>query len=296
MYHLSTHAFFKALLFLAAGSVIHALHHEQNIWEMGGLSQKMRVTKWTFLAGTLAIAGMPPLSGFYSKDEILAAASHRPLLFVVAALVAILTSFYMFRLWFVAFGGKARSEVAEQAHESPPVMIWPLRILAVLSILGGLLGINAFVARQFETVATQAQVTHVSVSERLFAPFTESPLGALAGLAAFAFGLSFAYALYGNAKIDPIPEKLRFLSRAMRRRFYVDELYQFLIAATHEMLSRLANWIDQWLIAGLGVRGLHGTTEAFGRVLRLVQTGNLQTYTFLFALGVAVVLFIVLMP
>lgn len=295
MYHLSTHAFFKALLFLGAGSVIHALHHEQNIWEMGGLSQKMRVTKWTFLAGTLAIAGMPPLSGFYSKDEILASASHRPLLFIVALVVAALTSFYMFRLWFVAFGGSARSDLAEKAHESPAVMIWPLRVLAVLSILGGIVGINAFVARQFEAGAAP-QLAHVSLSERLFAPFTESPLGALAGLAAFAFGLSFAYAIYGSAKTDPIPEKLRFLSRAMRRRFYFDELYQFLISATHEMLSRLANWIDHWLIAGLGVRGLHGTTEGFGRMLRLVQTGNLQTYTFLFALGVAVVLFIVLMP
>jgi NADH-quinone oxidoreductase subunit L len=303
MFHLTTHAFFKALLFLGAGSVIHALHHEQNIWEMGGLSKKMRVTRWTFLVGTLALAGLPPLSGFFSKDEILAAAAtgphHNVGLFLVATLVAVLTSFYMFRLWFVAFGGNARSEAAEHAHESPPVMIWPLRILAGLSIVGGLLGINVFLARHFEAGpgawSGHESARGGSILDQMFAPFAHAPFAALAGLAAFAFGLSFAYRLYGRAQTDPIPAHLRLLSRAMRNRFYFDEIYQFLIAATHEALSKLANWIDEWVIAGLGVRGLHGTVEIIGRALRFAQTGNLQTYAFLFVLGVAVVLFVVLM-
>ena len=294
MYHLSTHAFFKALLFLGAGSVIHAVHHEQNIWEMGGLSKKMPVTKWTFFVGTLAIAGLPPLSGFYSKDEVLGAAFHEsPLLFVLATLVAILTSFYMFRLWFVAFAGQPRSETAQHAHESPSVMLWPLRILALLSILGGFIGIHAFLARQFAEVAA-AEAHASSFFDQLFSPFAEAPMAALAGLAALAFGISLAYAIYGRVQTDPLPGKLRGLSRAMRHRFYFDEIYGFFISITHEALSLLADWIDRRLIAGLGIRGLHGTTEIVGRALRLVQTGNLQTYAFLIGLGAAVVLFMII--
>jgi NADH-quinone oxidoreductase subunit L len=139
MYHLTTHAFFKALLFLAAGSVIYGMHHEQNIWKMGALRKKMPATYWTFMAGTLALCGMWPFSGFFSKDSILGLALEKNhiALFVVGVLAALLTTFYMFRLVFVVFFGGERSEAAEHAHESPSVMVWPLRILAVLSILCG---------------------------------------------------------------------------------------------------------------------------------------------------------------
>ncbi|MBI3192050.1 MAG: NADH-quinone oxidoreductase subunit L, partial [Pedosphaera parvula] len=134
MYHLTTHAFFKALLFLGAGSVIIALHHEQDIWKMGGLKSKMPTTWWTFLVGTLALCGAPPFSGFFSKDDILLAAyKHSPVLFAVAWFVAILTTFYMCRLVFVAFLGPVKSEAAGHAHESPRVMTWPLRLLAIPS-------------------------------------------------------------------------------------------------------------------------------------------------------------------
>ena len=121
MFHLTTHAFFKALLFLGAGSVIIALHHEQDIWKMGGLRKKMPVTFWTFMVGTLALAGVPPFSGFYSKDSILAASRRNTAcaLFVLGVAVAALTTFYMFRLVFVAFLGAPRSEAAGHAHESP---------------------------------------------------------------------------------------------------------------------------------------------------------------------------------
>ena len=292
MYHLTTHAFFKALLFLGAGSVIHALHHEQDIWKMGGLKQKLPTTYWTFLVGTLALCGVPPFSGFYSKDSILAAAAeHNAALFIVAVLVAALTTFYMFRLVFVAFLGVPRDPGVEHAHESPPVMLWPLRLLAVPSALAGLWGLEAFINKAFPG-APEAYA--LAWYEELLAPFGHAPLAAMFGLFATLIGFSAAYALYAKAAKDPLPEKLGALSRAMRNRFYFDELYTKLIALTHEALSRLAAWIDRWLVAGLLVRGTHGTTEILGRALRLAQTGNLQTYAFIFVASVAVVLWLVL--
>jgi len=295
MYHLTTHAFFKALLFLGAGSVIHALHHEQNIWEMGGLRDRMRTTYRTFLLGTLALAGVPLLSGFYSKDSILAAALHEDHgsggLFVLGAFVAMLTTFYMFRLIFVAFLGAARSDAASHAHESPKVMTWPLIILAVPTIFAGYWGIEAFFS---QTLDRSAVAHHGSWLTEMFAPFGHSPLAALASLAALAFGFSAAFAFYRNATTDPLAHRLGALARAMRNRFYFDEIYDKLIAITHEALARLADWFDRWIVAGLGVKGLAGITDIFGRSLRMVQTGNLQTYAFLFVLGVAVVLLIFL--
>lgn len=292
MYHLATHAFFKALLFLGAGAVIHALHHEQDIWRMGGLKRRMPVTYWTFLVGTLALCGVPPFSGFFSKDEILATASHQSIgLFILASVVAILTTFYMFRLVLVAFHGSEKSDVSAQAHEAPAVMKWPLVLLAVPSALAGFFGIQSFINRQFQP----GEAAHPSSwIEELFAPFGHAPLAALIGLAAILFGFSFAFALYHNAAKDPLPEKLGALSRAMRNRFYFDEIYDKLIALTHEALSRLADWIDRWIVASLMVRGIHGTTEFLGRALRLVQTGNLQTYAFLFVAGVVIILYFVL--
>jgi NADH-quinone oxidoreductase subunit L len=291
MYHLTTHAFFKALLFLGAGSVIYACHHEQSIWQMGGLKKKMPVTFWTFLVGTLALCGVPPLSGFYSKDAILAAAADpvrgNVFLFILASGVACLTAFYMARLVLVAFLGGARSEHAEHAHESPNVMVWPLVLLAVPSFLAGFWGIDSFFGRQ---LSPETAIHRGGVLETLFEPISHAPFAALIGLGATAFGFSFAYSLYGGADKDPLPAKLGLLARAMRDRFYFDEIYSGLIAITHEAISRLASWFDRWIVAGLGVRGLHGTTEIVGRALRLVQTGNLQTYAFLFVASVVVVL------
>ena len=292
MFHLATHASFKALLFLGAGAVIISLHHEQNIWRMGGLKAKMPATYWTFLAATLALCGVPPFSGFYSKDEILAVAFDRsPLLFVLAVAVAVLTTFYMFRLLFVAFLGPAKSEAAGHAREAVSVMKWPLVALAIPTVLSGLWGINTFLDRQFKP----GEVTPAGGwLETMFAPFGHSPLAAFAGLGAFLFAYSAARAFYRNADIDPLPEKLGALARAMRGRFYFDEIYRWLIAATHDLLARLADWFDRWIIAGLGVRGLHGTTELAGRTLRLLQTGSLQTYAFLVVLGVVIVMFFAL--
>jgi len=291
MFHLTTHAFFKALLFLGAGSVIHAMHHEQDIWKMGALRHKLPTTWKTFLIGTLALAGIWPLAGFYSKDSILAqAAEHKPILFAVAVFIAALTAFYMFRLLFVVFFGPAKSDDAEHAHESPKVMTTPLVILAVFSAIGGFIGIDVFVGKMFP----HGEAHHGGSIESILQPFGHNLLAAMFGILAALVGISLAATLYWNATKDPLAVKLGWLSRAMRNRFYFDELYSWLIAITHEALSKLADWIDRWIIGGLIVRGTHGTTEIFGRALRMVQTGNLQTYAFFFALGVALVLFFVL--
>ena len=292
MYHLTTHAFFKALLFLGAGSVIVALHHEQDIWKMGGLRKKLPVTFWTFIVGTLALSGLPPFSGFYSKDSILAqAAEHNLGLLIVGVVVAALTPFYMFRLVCVAFLGSPKSDAAGHAKESPQVMLWPLRILATLSIVGGFIGIEQIYGRQFHTLLLQPPP---SFFEELIAPFIHAPMPAIAGLLAALVGLAAAWGLYAKAAADPLPARLGPVSRWMRNRFYLDELYQATVIRLHDLIAAIAAWLDRWIIAGLAVRGTHGTTELVGRALRLLQTGNLQTYAFLFAMGVALLLYLVL--
>jgi NADH-quinone oxidoreductase subunit L len=170
-------------------------------------------------------------------------------------------------------------------------MTWPLRILAVLSAVGGMIGIDLFIGKMF----AGGQGGHATAwLDSILQPFSHNALAAMFGILAALAGVSFAAACYWNATKDPLPQRLGLLSRAMQDRFYFDQIYGALIALTHEMLSRVADWIDRWVIAGLGVRGTHGATELFGRALRLVQTGNLQTYAFLFALGVALVLYFVL--
>jgi NADH-quinone oxidoreductase subunit L len=295
MFHLTTHAFFKALLFLGAGSVILALHHEQDIWNMGGLRKKLPATWWTFLFGTLALAGLWPFSGFFSKDSILAQAlvQHSVGFFVLAGFVAMLTTFYMFRLLFVVFYGAKKSEAADHAHESPGVMLWPLRILAVLSFIGGFIGIEPLYHRAFGSVIGEPPVTE-SFVRSLFAPFREAPVAALFGLLAIAVGFGAAYILYANADKDPIAQKYPPLSRLLRNRFYLDEIYQRTVIKLHDRIAAIAGWIDSALIDGVGIGTVRWGTDFAGRWLRLVQSGNLQAYAILFALGVALVLWMVL--
>jgi NADH-quinone oxidoreductase subunit L len=291
MFHLTTHAFFKALLFLGAGSVIHAMHHEQDIWKMGGLCKKMPATYWTFMVGTMALAGVWPLSGFFSKDAILAAAHHHnKVLFILGVAVAALTTFYMFRLVFVAFLGGGRTHEAGHAHESTWVMTWPLRILAVFGIIGGVLGIEALFGGMLNPGAEHPH----SLAAQLVYPFKHAPVAALSGLAAFGVGLFAAWTLYAKAKVDPLPAKLGGLSRAMSNRFYFDELYEATVIKVHDSIAAVVDWFDRWLIGFAAVRGSAGATNLFGNVLRFVQSGNLQGYAFLLVLGVAVILFFVL--
>jgi len=291
MFHLTTHAFFKALLFLGAGSVIHAMHDEQDIWKMGNLQKKMPVTFWTFLIGTLALSGVPPFSGFYSKDSILGQALEQKsyLLFILGAAVAGLTAFYMFRLFYVAFLGKPKTEAAEHTHESPAVMAWPLRVLAVFAVIGGVIGVSQTYASQF----SPGEAT-ISFAQSLVAPLTHSPVGVLVGLAFIAAGFFAARTLYRDAVSDPLPAKLGGLATAMKNRFYFDEIYEATFIRAHDFIAAVMDWIDRWLVEGLCIGLVRGGTDLSGRALRLVQTGNLQTYAFLFVLGVAVVMYFVL--
>jgi NADH-quinone oxidoreductase subunit L len=297
MFHLTTHAFFKALLFLGAGSVIHALHEEQDIWKMGGLRDKMGITFWTFLIGTLALSGVPPFSGFYSKDSILAQAleqgrEHPAIgypLFAVGVFVAALTTFYMFRLFYVAFVGKPRTETARHAHESPKVMTLPLLVLALFAVIGGVIGIMEIYGTQFS-----GEAEHGSIVQRIVEPFTHSLAGSICGLTAVIVGLFTARTFYLNAETDPLPAKLGGLATAMKNRFYFDELYEATFIRAHDFIATVADWIDRWLVEGFCIGAIRGGTDLTGRALRLVQTGNLQTYAFLFVLGVAVLLYFVL--
>jgi len=292
MFHLTTHAFFKALLFLSAGSVIIALHHEQDIWKMGGLKQKMPVTFYTFLIGTLALCGVPPLCGFYSKDSILAQALSQQnyVLFAVGVFVAGLTTFYIFRLFFVVFLGKEKSEAVSHAHESPAVMTLPLVVLAVFSVIGGFIGIEGIYHAMF-TGKTEESAGFAST---LFAPFTHSPVAASLGILAVIIGFVCAFALYAKAEKDPLPEKLGGLAVAMKNKFYFDELYEATFVRAHDFIAAVMDWIDRWLLEGFCIGLIRGGTDLTGRALRLVQTGNIQTYAFMFVLGVALVLWFVL--
>src|SRR6266566_1177189 len=262
IFHLFTHAFFKALLFLAAGSVIVMLHHEQNIWKMGGLSRNLPITFLTFGAGALALIGCPPFSGFFSKDAILVIAYERNVpIFVVGLLTAFLTAFYVIRLLVVVFFGKARSEIARQSNESPVVMTGPLIVLALLATFGGF----AFFARNFLVLPIEKNIA-------FFVP-------ALA-IIALALGCGLAITLYRNRKSEPFDIEL------FRRLFYVNEFYSWLINWTQELLARISAFCDRWIIDAGAVGGASGGTWGIGALLRLVQGGNLQAYLFLFGLGI----------
>ncbi|HKI69923.1 MAG TPA: NADH-quinone oxidoreductase subunit L, partial [Verrucomicrobiae bacterium] len=275
MFHLTTHAFFKALLFLGSGSVILALHHEQDIWKMGALRKKMPVTFWTFLFGTLALCGVPPFSGFYSKDSIIGQAleQHNYPLFIIGVFVAGLTTFYMFRLVYVAFLGAPRTEAAGHAHESPPVMAWPLRVLGVFSLIGGVIGIYQIYAAQF--IGAEAGEPAATLLRKILEPFLHAPVPATIGLLAVIIGFFAARALYRDAKEDPLPAKLGGFAKAMRNRFYFDELYEATFIRAHDFIAAVANVIDRWIVEGFCIGVIRGGTDLTGRALRLVQNGNL---------------------
>src|SRR5437016_2481743 len=262
MFHLFTHAFFKALLFLGAGSIIVMLHHEQNIWKMGGLAGRLGITFLTFLVGTFALIGLWPFSGFFSKDAILALAYEKNrAIFWVALFTAFLTAFYMLRLVIVVFFGKPRSDRARTGREAPWVMIGPLILLAIPASAAGF----GFVARLFVQLPAEKE-TGWLVPGMAF--------GAAAG------GALVAIILYRNRQSVAIDLAL------LRQRFYFDELYSFLIGATQELLAKLSAFIDRWILDGAAIRGASGATWGLGSLLRLFQVGNLQAYAFLFGLGI----------
>jgi NADH-quinone oxidoreductase subunit L len=306
IFHLMTHAFFKALLFLAAGSVIHAMGGEQDMLHMGGLSKKIKVTYWTMLIATLAIAGFPPLAGFFSKDSILYSAFEREQggihpLYVIGLLTALLTSFYMFRLIFLTFHGKPRyDEHHVHVHESPWSMLGPLVVLAILSVIGGWLAapalwggedhFTAFLAPVFGAVKETA-----SASE---AHNTEVMLAIVAVVAAL-IGLGFAFWLYLKQPGKPakIAKSLKPIYDTLYNKYYVDEAYGAAIVKPLLALSTSVLWkvIDVEMIDGT-VNGIaHGAT-ATGDVTRRTQSGNTRSYAVWVVVGALTVLIIVFWP
>ena len=262
MFHLFTHAFFKALLFLGAGSIIVMLHHEQNIWRMGGLARRLKITFLTFLVGALALIGCPPFSGFFSKDAVLALAFEKSTpIFALALATAFLTAFYMTRLCVVVFFGKPRSEQAGHGKESPFVMTGPLLLLTIPAAIGGF----SFFAAKF------LPIPHAHESASVV------PLLAIIAMAA---GVVVGIAFYRGREDEPMSLAL------FRDRFYLDELYAWLISATQGVLSKVAAFFDRWIIDAGAVRGSSGAAWGIGSLLRLCQVGNLQAYAFLFGLGV----------
>ncbi|MEQ1860453.1 MAG: NADH-quinone oxidoreductase subunit L [Chthoniobacteraceae bacterium] len=275
MFHLFTHASFKALLFLGAGAIIHALHHEQDIWKMGGLSKSMRLTFLTFACGYLALIGCPGLAGFFSKDAILVAAYQKNfILFLLAVFTAFLTAFYMTRLFVVVFLGKARTPEAEHGHDGPIRMVGPLVVLAVLSVIAGY-GIVAHGALGHEMSAA------IEKLEAGGGKFVAMIFGTLAFLAGTASG----YFLYVGKDKDPI------LIPPFKQKFYFDEIYAALIAGTQDMLAKASAFADKWIVDGLLVRVSSGAVWGLGFALRFFQFGNLQGYAFLFGAGVVALIY-----
>ncbi len=263
MFHLFTHAFFKALLFLGAGSIIIMLHHEQDIWKMGGLAGKLKVTFGTFLIGTLALIGCPPFSGFFSKDAILALAYEKnSAIFALALFTAFLTAFYMLRLVLVVFFGKPRSDAAHHGKESPLVMSGVLILLAIPAALAGF----GFFAQQFLPTPQHAE--------------GGSEIVPMLAIGAMLLGVVLAFVLYRNRERDPINIP------AFRDRLYFDELYAILIKSTQGLLATVFAFFDRWILDGGAVRGASSATFGFGSLLRLLQVGNLQAYAFFFGLGI----------
>ncbi len=278
MFHLYTHAWFKALLFLGAGAIIIGCHHEQNIWNMGGLRKKMPITTICFLMGTMALIAIPGFSGFFSKELILdAALAKSPFFFWVGAGVSALTTFYMARLCLITFMGNARAHGAEHASEKSFTMNMPLIILAVMAVISGygfmadsLVPFEGFHAHGFE----------------LGLPFYVS-MGTLA------VGLGLAWLVYGNGKRSKDPLAGNALSNALRERLYIDKFYdKGLIGMLQECGTRTIEFIDTTIIRGIFVQGTSWFVGRMGILLSYIQGGSLRAYSLIIAAGVIFIMFL----
>lgn len=280
MFHLMTHAFFKALMFLGAGSVIHALHEKQNIWDMGGLWKKMPITGWTFFIGILAISGVPPFAGFFSKDEILANALHNghPIIYGVGLFTAFLTAFYMSRLFFVAFCGSEKPE--NHPHESPYSMTIPLIILAIFSVIGGW---AALPDHNF------AFFVHYGEFEREAIDWGLAGISVLAGL----LGIGLAYTIYIKKAIaaESIVASFPGVYKVLQNKYYVDEIFLWIIHNIMDGLAKVLYWIDIYIVDGI-VNAIACITRSSGKLFRGTTTGQLQTYAMVFFFAVVVIYFV----
>ncbi len=295
MFHVTTHAFFKALLFLGAGSVIHALGGEQDIRKMGGLKNTTRTTYVTFLVATLAIAGIPPLSGFFSKDSIMAHAfQESPLAYALLVFAAMLTALYMFRLLFLTFFGTYRGKA--HPHESPRVMTVPLVVLAVLSAVGGVLNIphifggNEWLKHHLITAADGVANEDLALSAA-----TEYGLMALSTILVV-LTIWYAWTLYGKkTTLDGEPADMPFLKRLIAKRWMLDELYAYLFERPFSWLSRHLFTLGEAKVAVPVTVGTGEAAQGFGEWLRKLQNGNTSFYLFGMMLGMVLLLLITLL-
>ncbi len=291
MYHLTTHAFFKALLFLGAGAMIHALH-TQDIWEMGHLVKPMPVTAITFLIGTLALCGIFPLSGFFSKDEILTLAyDHNRFLYIAALFTAGLTAFYMSRACWVSILGPKKAMkkhahipgeghgAAHEVHEAPAIMKFPLIVLAFFSLFAGFMGIPQFIMGGHE-----GHAPHFNMTVAITSTFV-----ALSGIA-------LGTLLYARlrSKEDPLVGYLGKAYNLLVQKYYLDEAFGRLANLFQNIVAKILYWFDWNVVIQGGVNGVAGATARFGAFLRRAQTGNVQTYAMVFGFGIIAILFFVM--
>lgn len=293
MFHLTTHAFFKALLFLGAGSVIHGVHHEQDIRLMGGLKSKMPITYITFLVGTLAITGFPFLSGFFSKDEILTHVfEHNKLGYGLMVFSALLTGIYMFRMFFVTFHGTYRNThfAFDKVHESPIGMTLPLIVLAVLSVIGGALNLPEYLMHQTGVLANWLKpILTIEETKHAISHSTEY---ILIGIAVLVFVVAFLFtrSKYVSKNHVPTEEDSTGVQGYMENKFYVDELYNTVFVKPLEGLSDiLGNFFETKVISPLSF-GINSVLTKIGRLNRYIQDGNIEKYLLFMVIGIVILI------
>ncbi|SHL19150.1 NADH-quinone oxidoreductase subunit L [Hymenobacter psychrotolerans] len=301
LFHVLTHAFFKALMFLGAGSVIHAMSNEQDMRRMGGLRKSLPITFITFLVGCLAIAGIPPFSGFFSKDEILLHAfEHSKVLYAVGLFTAFLTAFYMFRLLFLTFFGEFRGteEQKHHLHESPASMTLPLIVLAILAAVGGFMNApfflgeeNAYLSNYLAPLFTYSRQLNPAAFGVHADHATELMLIGLS-VGAGVLGIILAYVQYVSRGVRPVEdgESRGFLENLVYHKYYIDELYNALFVRPIMWLSHgLFRYVENGIIDPV-VNGFGRLTMGGGQLLRYVQTGSVETYLILMVVGIVLVM------
>jgi NADH-quinone oxidoreductase subunit L len=289
VFHVLTHAFFKALMFLGSGSVIHAMGGEQDIRKMGGLHKHMKITSVTFFIGCLAIAGIPGFSGFFSKDEILAGTfAHSPVLYGIALFAALLTAFYMFRLYIVTFTGTFRGthDQEHHLHESPAAMTFPLIVLAILSVIGGYVGVPEVLGGHHELASYLSPV--VKSAEHHLDHNTEYMLMGLSTILVL-ISISFAWMKFKNYKVEG---EANGLGKVLENKWYVDELYQAAIVNPLKSISAFFNNIIESKLIDGAVNGVGKAVNYSSRQLRWLQSGQVGAYVLLMVIGMLILFFI----
>ncbi len=280
LFHVTTHAFFKALLFLGAGSVIHGVHDRQDITQMGGLKKMMPLTYITFLIGTLAISGFPLLSGFFSKDEILASVFHHNIVaYIVLVIAALLTATYMFRLLFLTFHGEFRGTdyALKDVHESNWKMTTPLVVLAVLSILGGVLNLPHYLLHTDGFLASWLRPTFLIFENPAHTDITTEIILIGVAISIFLFGFIYSRSRYITKNMSP-EQSTAGIEKVLSNKFYIDEFYQKAIVRPIEFLGDiLFALVDTLLLYGLTF-SVHPILRFIGRFNRKIQNGNIEYY------------------